>query len=133
MREESSDDILKEFKIFGLKDFYLRACKEQELFRTMVNALSYDTEKLSDEYAGHFKKRLKNRIQALEDTIDVHLNSINGLDRFVDKSYLYKLQVLDANEEKITMKNSKLLRMVDITQSFHVYDALQFAAIKRVM
>lgn len=81
----------------------------------MVNALSYDQDKLSDEYARHYKRKLKTRIQSIEDTIDVHLNLINGLERFVDKSYLYKLLVLEANEEKIHAKDPKKIRMVDFT------------------
>jgi hypothetical protein len=114
MHEEISDDILQEMKIHGLSDLYIRAIKEQEQFRTMVNALSYNLDKLDDESARHFKRTLKHRIQTLEDTIDVHLNSINGLERFVEKNYLYKLLVLDANEEKIIMKDSGKLRMVDV-------------------
>lgn len=62
MADDSSDDILKEMKIHGLKSIYIRSCKEYELFRTMVNALSYDLDKLNDEYARHFKRKLKNRI-----------------------------------------------------------------------
>jgi hypothetical protein len=42
MAEDYSDDIFKEFKVQGLKDLYIRALKEQEQFRTMLNALSYD-------------------------------------------------------------------------------------------
>jgi hypothetical protein len=63
----------------------------------------------------------------LEDTIDVHLNLIGGLERFMDKNYLYKLAVLDANEEKIPLKDEKSLRMLDHTQSYHIYDSVDFS------
>ena len=58
VQEDSSNDIYKEMTIRGLKSIYIRSNKEYELFRTMVNALSYDQEKLSDEYAKYFKKKL---------------------------------------------------------------------------
>jgi len=96
----------------------------------MVNALSYDQEKLSDEYAKFFKMKLKERVGYIEDTIDTHLNLINGLERFIDKSYLYKLLVLEKNEEKIPMKDHKALRMVDVIQSYNLYDALDFQKVK---
>lgn len=96
-----SDDIYKELRIDGLRSMYIRAHKDYELYRTMVNAISYDQEKLSDEYAKHHKKKLKMRVQNMEDTIDVHLNSVGALERFMDRSYMYKLAVLEANEEKV--------------------------------
>ena len=40
--EDFSDDIVKELNIRYLRTFYIRAHKEYELFRTMVNAISYD-------------------------------------------------------------------------------------------
>ena len=60
---------------------------------------------MSDDYAKEFKRKLKQRVLDLEDTIDVHLNLIGGLEKFMDKNYLYKLAVLDANEEKIALKD----------------------------
>ena len=63
----------------------------------------------------------------LEDTIDVHLNLIGGLEKFMDKNYLYKLAVLDANEEKIQLKDPGAMRMIDISQSYQIYDSLEFA------
>jgi len=116
---DSSDDIYKEFKIPGLRDLYIRSSKEYEVFRTMINSVSYDQEKLSDDYAKHFKKKLKQRLLNIEDTIDVHLNNIGGLERFMDRSYVYKLAVLLANEEKVAKYSSRTLRMVDIVQSYH--------------
>ena len=113
-----SHDIYKEYNIRGLRNLYIRSIKEFEQFRTMFNAISYDQEKLSDDYAKEFKKRLKQRILDIEDTIDVHLNLIGGLERFMDKNYMYKLAVLDANEEKIPLKDENSLRLVDITQSY---------------
>ena len=70
----------------------------------MLNALSYDEEKLSEEQAKFLKKSFKQRIQYLEDTVDIHLNLINGLEIHIEKSYMYKLRVLEANERKITKK-----------------------------
>jgi len=46
--EDFSDDIVKELNIRFLRTLYIRCHKEYELFRTMVNAISYDQEKLSD-------------------------------------------------------------------------------------
>jgi hypothetical protein len=60
--EDHSDDFLKEMKISALKNLYIRAHKEYEVFRTMVNANSYDQETLDDEKAGYFKQKLKMRI-----------------------------------------------------------------------
>ena len=57
--EDFSDDIVKELNIRFLRTLYIRCHKEYELFRTMVNAISYDQEKLSDADANIFKKRLK--------------------------------------------------------------------------
>lgn len=112
---ENSSDIYKEYNIRSLRNLYIRAVKEFEQFRTMFNAISYDQEKLSDEEAKRFKKQLKQRVMDLEDTIDVHLNLIGGLERFMDKNYMYKLAVLDANEEKIPLKDEFSLRMIDAT------------------
>ena len=123
---DNSDDIYREFNVRALRNLYIRAQKEFELFRTMFNAISYDQEKLTDDYAKEFKKRLKQRILDLEDTIDVHLNLIGGLERFMDKNYLYKLAVLDCNEEKIPMKDELSMRLIDITQSYQIYDSLEF-------
>ena len=47
--EDSSDDIYREMSIECLKDHYVRANKEFEQFRTMINALSYDEEKLTED------------------------------------------------------------------------------------
>lgn len=124
---EQSTDIYKEYNIRGLRNLYIRAVKEFESFRTMFNAISYDQEKLSDEEAKRFKKQLKQRIMDLEDTIDVHLNLIGGLERFMDKNYLYKLAVLDANEEKIPLKDEFSLRMIDLTQSYYIFDSRDFS------
>ena len=92
----------------------------------MVNAISYDTAKLSDSYATFMKKNLKMRIQIIEDTVDVHLNVIGGLEMYLDRSYLYKLAVLDLNEEKLKEKDPKCLRMNATTQSFYVYEQLEY-------
>lgn len=81
----------------------------------MFNALSYDQSKLSDEEAKMFKKKLKNRILSIEDTVDVHLNLISGLEKYMDRNYMYKLAVLDANEEKISLKDERCMRLVDLT------------------
>ena len=99
--------------IFGLRSLYIRSHKEFEFFRTMVNALSYDQEKLSDDYAKHFKKKLKKRIANIEDIIDIHLNHIGALEKYMDKSYLYKLKVLELNEDHICRGDGNSLRLID--------------------
>jgi len=113
--EDWSDDIFKEMRIKFVKDLYIRANKEFEQFRTMLNAISYDQEKLIDDDAKQFKKRLKQRIRNIEDTVDLHLNLIGALEKFMDKSYLYKIAVLELNEDKLIAKDPKVLRMVDIS------------------
>ena len=60
--DDFSDDFYKELNILHLRALYIRSQKEYELFRTMVNAISYDVEKMSDDYAKLFKKNLKMRI-----------------------------------------------------------------------
>ena len=55
------------------------------------------------------------RIQILEDTIDVHLNIIGGLERFMDKTYLYKLAVLELNEELVKENDPRCMRLNEIT------------------
>ena len=40
--EDFSDNIFKDFKVKFLKDLYIRSQKQFELFRTMLNAISYD-------------------------------------------------------------------------------------------
>lgn len=128
---EQSRDIYMEYNVRSLRNLYIRAVKEFEQFRTMFNAISYDQDKLSDEEAKRFKKQLKQRVMDLEDTIDVHLNRIGGLERFMDKNYMYKLAVLDANEEKIPLKAEQqaiqCMRLIDLTQSYHIYDSRDFA------
>jgi hypothetical protein len=49
LSDDFSADFYKELNIHYLRDLYIRSQKEYELFRTMVNAISYDVEKLSDE------------------------------------------------------------------------------------
>ena len=75
-REDQSDDFYRELGIGCLKDHYLRANKEYEQFRTMANALSYDDELLTEEQCKFLKRTLKERIQMIEDTVDIHLNLI---------------------------------------------------------
>lgn len=47
-QEDNSDNIFQEIKIKFLRDFYVRSQKEFELFRTMMNAVSYDQGVLND-------------------------------------------------------------------------------------
>lgn len=47
--DDFSSDFYKELSIKFLRDLYIRSQKEYELFRTMVNAISYDVEKMTDE------------------------------------------------------------------------------------
>ena len=54
-RDDHSDDIYKELRIYWLKNLYVRANKDWEVFRTMLNSISYDQTKLSDDGALIFK------------------------------------------------------------------------------
>ena len=132
IREDSSDDIFKELKIRFLKDLYIRSQKQWEMFRTLVNALSYDQTKLDDEEAKQFKKRLKQRLRNIEDTIDVHLNNVGGLEKYFDRTYLYKVTLLELNEDKIKMRDPKSLRMVDISQSYNMFDSIDYARAQKM-
>jgi len=113
VENDSSDDIYREMSIECLKDHYVRANKEFERFRTMVNALSYDEEKLNEDQAKFLKRALKGRIQMIEDAVDIHLNQIHGLERFMEKSYMYKIEVLIANIDLLRAANPRILRLVD--------------------
>ena len=59
----------------------------------------------------------------IEDTIDIHLNSIHGLERLMEKSYIYKLQVLIANIDILKENNEKIMRLDDKMQSYNIMDA----------
>lgn len=50
----------------------------------------------------------------------------------MDRSYLYKLAVLDLNEEKIIANDPKSQRLVDIVQSFYVYEQMEFGKHKLI-
>ena len=132
VKDDFSDDFYKELNIMYLRDLYIRSKKEYEFFRTMINAMSYDEEKLSDDYCKFFKKNLRMRIQIIEDTIDVHLNIIGGLERFMDKTYLYKLAVLDINEELVKDNDPRCMRLNEITQSFYIYEQREFQKAKQI-
>ena len=45
----------------------------------------------------------------------------------MDRTYMYKLAVLEENEEKIPMKDKKSQRMVDMVQSYNGMDSMDFA------
>ena len=49
----------------------------------------------------------------IEDTIDIHLNLIGGLERYLERSYIYKLRVLLTNEEILRSKDERALRLTD--------------------
>ena len=99
----------------------------------MLNALSYNEEHLSDIEGNKFKRRLKQRIRTIEDTIDLHLNLIGALEMMMDKTYIYKLAVLELNEGKIGVKDPKCLRMVDVSQSYNQYDSLECQKAQKMM
>lgn len=84
-----------------------------------MNVVSYDQDKLSNQEAQDFKKKLKRRIRSIEDVVDIHLNNICGLERFIDRSYLYKLSVLELNEKLIQQRNPRSIRLVDNCQSYY--------------
>jgi len=128
-----SDDYYKELNIRYLKAIYVRSKKEFEQFRTLFNAGKYDKEMLPDQDAKYFKQKLKNRVSHIEDTIDVHCMLIGALERWMDQTYMYKLAGLEANEEKIQLKDPECLRLVDIVQSYYIYDSIEFEKSKKIM
>jgi len=92
----------------------------------MLNSLAYDDSMLSEEAAKAFKKTLKARIHMIEDTIDIHLNLIGGLERYLERSYIYKLRVLLSNEDVLRSKDPRALRLTDEMQSYNIYDSERF-------
>jgi len=54
-RLDHSDDIYKELRIYWLRNLYVRSNKDWEVFRTMLNSISYDQTKLTDDAALIFK------------------------------------------------------------------------------
>ena len=58
---------------------------------------------------------------------------IGGLERWMDQTYMYKLAGLEANEEKIQLKDPECLRLVDIVQSYYIYDSIEFEKSKKIM
>lgn len=69
----------------------------------------------------------------IEDTVDIHLNLIGGLEKYIERSYMYKLLVLEANEERIQPKFEKSLRITDHMQSYNLYDSEHFFKEKQIV
>ena len=99
----------------------------------MINATSYDETMLTEDQARFFNKKLKTRIQRIEDAIDIHLNLIGGLEKYLERSYIYKLQVLLVNEDKIREKDPLAMRLVDQMQSYNMYDAEEYFKQKQIL
>jgi len=50
----------------------------------MINSLNYDEpHMLSEELTSYYRNNIKARIHGIEDAIDIHLNLIGGLHRFL--------------------------------------------------
>ena len=128
--EDHSDDFYRELNIKSLRTHYVRAHKEYEQLRTMLNALSYDQNVLTEEQAIFLKKCFKQRIQYIEDTIDIHLNVIAGLEKYIEQTYMYKLRVLEANEVKITQKYDPAVKAVKPTKGNNKKKAKKVDVIK---
>ena len=111
----------------------MRANKEYEQFRTMANALVYEEGRLSEHQAKLLKKSLKMRVEYIEDTIDIHLNVIGGLEQYLERSYMYKLRALEANGEKILQKHIRCQRLTDVAQSYNLYDAEEFHRVRPLL
>ena len=101
----------------------------------MLNSYTYgDGQLMTEELARYYKKKLKHKMQYLEDTIDIHLNAIGGLQFYLDKSYIYKLGVLQANEAQIKESGEHMaLRIVDKMQSYNLYDSEVFYREKLIL
>ena len=69
----------------------------------------------------------------IEDVIDIHLNQIHGLERFMEKSYIYKLEVLIFNIDVLIAANPKILRLCDKMQSYNIYDSEVFHKEKQIV
>ena len=134
-KEDESDDFFRELSIRSLRYHYVRANKEYEQFRTMINAQSYDESLLSESQATFYKKSLKTRVRLIEDTIDIHLKVIGGLERYIvePKGYMHKMRLLEANEEKIHKKYVYCQRMTDFMQSYNMFDSEEFHQEKQIL
>lgn len=51
----------------------------------------------------------------------------------MDQSYMYKLAGLEVNEEKIPLKDEKSMRIVDMVQSYYIYDSLEYGKPKQIL
>lgn len=97
----------------------------------MLNSLSFeDPHMFSKDLANYYREKLKMRLHGIEDVVDIHLNLIGGLNKNLERSYMYKLAVLEANEEKITKSEEYCLRMHDAMQSYNLYDSAECYQVK---
>ena len=61
------------------------------------------------------------------------MNVIGGLEKYIEENYMYKLRVLEANEDKIQKKYARSQRMTDFTQSYNLFDAELFHKEKQIL
>lgn len=59
----------------------------------------------------------------IEDTIDIHLNLIGGLQKHLERSYIFRLEVLLSNEDLLREKDPMSLRLTDVMQSYNIFDS----------
>jgi len=58
---------------------------------------------------------------------------MGGLENNTDKTYIYKLALLAANEDKIKAKDTSCQRMVDMVQSYYIYASIDYAKIDLII
>ena len=61
------------------------------------------------------------------------MNVIGGLEKYIEENYMYKLRVLEANEERIQKKYPRSQRLTDFIQSYNLFDAEVFHKEKQVL
>ena len=80
---------------------------------------------LSPDLASFYKKKLYSKIVMIQDTIDIHMHSLGIANIYLEKSYIYKLAVLEANEKRLR-EHTTSLKMSDQMQSYNIYDSEEF-------
>ena len=73
--DEKSEDILKEFSISQLTEFYKRCSREHNEFKNITKG-NYDKKIFSKEKGEEQLKRLKGRINSIENVVNDHIDCL---------------------------------------------------------
>lgn len=137
---EKSEDILKEFSISQLTEFYKRCSREHNEFKNITKS-NYNKNLFSKEQGEDQLKRLKGRINSINNVVNDHIDSLLLMFKVEQKdlkiiskinkySCLQKLYLLMANENIFHQDQKDRLRMIGLTQSYHIHDSAQYQKAK---